>query len=64
MTEKVYPIIIMMNSKNVQIGSAKVEFGSGNIISAIHQEHDVTLKELNIQFKSGDWLTRVLSNWR
>ena len=64
MKTKVYPIIIKMQSKEVQIGSAEVEFDLGSYINNIHQEHNVILKDIKLNFKEGDWITKVLSNWR
>ena len=63
MTEKVYPLIIKMNTKEIQIGSIKVEISSGNAIDRIEQEHDVTIKDINIQFKKGDFITKIKSKW-
>jgi len=63
MTEKVYPIIVKMNSKEVHVGSAKVLIKSGTTINRLQREHDVELKEIKIHFKEGDFLTKVLSTW-
>ncbi len=63
MTEKVYPIIVKMNTKEVQIGSAKVEFDCGDVINNYQKEYDVKFKDAKIQYKEGDFLTKVLSGW-
>jgi len=63
MTEKVYPLIIKMNTKEIQIGSIKVEISSGNAIDRIEQEHDVTISDINLQFKKGDFIAKVKSRW-
>lgn len=63
MKEAVYPIIIKMKSKEVQIGSAKVEFNSGSIKNSCQREHDVILKDIKLNFKIGDWITKILSHW-
>ena len=62
--ERVYPIIIRMKSKDVQIGSVKIEFISRRIISNVYQVHDAILKQIKLNFKEGDWITNVTSNWR
>ena len=60
MRTEVYPIIIRMNSKDIQIGSAKVEFSSGSIINKSQREHEATLRDIKLNFKVGDWIDNVL----
>ena len=62
-TEKVYPIIIQMNTQEVHIGSAKVEFDTGSMKNNTHYEHNATLKDIKLNFKVGDWIAKVLSRW-
>ncbi len=63
MRTEVYPVIIKMKTKDVQIGTAKVEFGSGKIINRIQQEHDVVLKEIKLNYIEEDWIAKALSRW-
>ena len=58
--EIAYPIIIKMNSKEIQIGSAKVEFEGKNLISVSQRRSDVILKNIKLNFKEGDWIANVL----
>lgn len=63
MKTEVYPIIIRMKTKEVQIGSAKVEFSYGTAINRTQEERDVILKDIKLNFKVGEWITKVLSRW-
>lgn len=64
MTEiAVYPIIVQMNTKDIQIGSVKVSFNNGKVINRTQEEWDVILEQVKIQFKKGDFLTKVKSGW-
>ena len=63
MTTKVYPIIIKFNSKEVQIGSVKVDISYGDVIDRYEREHDVTINDMKIQFKKGDFITKIKSRW-
>lgn len=63
MTSRVYPLIIKMKTKEVQVGSVKVHIDTGIVVSRSYEEHDVTLEEINIQYKEGDFLTKVLTPW-
>ncbi len=59
--ERAYPIIIKMNSKEVQIGSAKVEFEGKDLINISQRRSEVLLKDIKLNFKEGDWIANVLS---
>lgn len=61
--KKIYPIMIKFDSKEIQIGSAIVDISSREIVSRCTQENDVILEDFNIQFKKGDWITKLLSEW-
>jgi len=61
--ELIYPIIIKFKTKEVMIGSIKVEFDGGEIINRTQREHNFKVKEIKLQFKEGDYLTKLLSAW-
>lgn len=56
-----YPIKIEMNSKDIQIGTAKVEFDYGDLINGCQRRHEAILKDIKLNFKEGDWLTNVIA---
>ena len=60
-TTRLYPIVIKMNSKEIQIGNAKVEFDYGDVINSCQKRHDAILKDIKLNFKEGDWIANVLS---
>ena len=61
--EKVYPLIIKMNSKDVQVGSVKIKFANKKIIGRCKAEWDAELGDIKIQYEEGDFITKIKGNW-
>jgi hypothetical protein len=62
--QAVYPIVVRLDSKDVEIGSMIVEATKEHILGMYWKETDIMVKEIKLLFEKGDYLTKVVSSWR
>lgn len=61
--ETVYPIVIQMNSKDIQIGHARVGFENEMPFARFKSKWNVILKETKIGFKKDEKIGEIVGGW-